>query len=57
MSITEKMTRNAERFRRRVDEIRRDWTRSEEAKRQDLEAALRRRGAPTLSSRTSSGLR
>jgi hypothetical protein len=40
MSITEKMTRNAERFRRRVDEIRRDWTRSEEAKRQDLEAAF-----------------
>jgi hypothetical protein len=40
MSITEKMTRNAERFRRRVDEIRRDWTRSEKAKRQDLEAAF-----------------
>jgi hypothetical protein len=39
MSTTEKMTRNAEKFRRRVDEIRRDWTRSEEAKRQDLEAA------------------
>jgi hypothetical protein len=40
MNITEKMTRNAESFRRRVDEIRRDWTRSEEAKRQDLEAAF-----------------
>jgi hypothetical protein len=40
MNITEKMTRNAERFRRRVDEIRRDWTRSDEAKRQDLEAAF-----------------
>ena len=39
MSTTAKMLRNAERFRRRVDEIRRDWTRSDEAKIKDLEAA------------------
>jgi hypothetical protein len=39
-TTTDKMRRSAERFRRRVDEIRRDWTRSDEAKRQDLEAAF-----------------
>ncbi len=36
---TEKMRRNAESYRERLEEIRRDWTRSEEAKRQDLGAA------------------
>jgi hypothetical protein len=39
MSTTEKMARSAEKFRQRVEEIRRDWTSSDEAKRQDLEAA------------------
>jgi hypothetical protein len=38
-TITEKMQRNAQKYRERVEEIRRDWTRSDEAKRQDLEAA------------------
>jgi hypothetical protein len=40
MNITEKMTRNAQKYRERIEEIHRDWTRSEEAKRQDLEAAF-----------------
>ncbi len=40
MNITEKMQRNAQKYRERIEEIRRDWTRSEEAKRQDLEAAF-----------------
>jgi hypothetical protein len=35
--VTEKMRKNAETYRERIDEIRRDWTRSEDAKRQDLE--------------------
>jgi hypothetical protein len=35
----EKMQRNARNYRERIEEIRRDWTRSAEAKRQDLEAA------------------
>ena len=35
----EKMRRNAQSYRERLEEIRRDWTLSEEAKRQDLEAA------------------
>jgi hypothetical protein len=35
----EKMRKNGETYRERIDEIRRDWTRSDEAKRQDLEAA------------------
>jgi hypothetical protein len=39
MSTTEKMARSAEKFRQRVEEIRRDWTLSDEAKRQGLEAA------------------
>ena len=39
MNTTEKMERNARKYRERLEEIRRDWTRSEEAKRQDLEAA------------------
>ncbi len=38
-TIIDKMERNAKRYRERIEEIRRDWTRSEEAKRQDLEAA------------------
>ncbi len=33
---TEKMMRNLESYRERIEEIRRDWTRSEEAKRQVL---------------------
>jgi hypothetical protein len=37
--VTEKMRKNAETYRERVEEIRRDWTRSDEAKRQDLAAA------------------
>jgi hypothetical protein len=39
MTTTDKMQRNAERYRTRIEEIRRDWTRSDEAKRRDLEAA------------------
>ena len=35
-TTTEKMQRNAQKYRERVEEIRRDWTRSDEAKRQDL---------------------
>ncbi len=35
----EKMSRNAQSYRERLDEIRQDWTRSEEAKRQDLQTA------------------
>lgn len=38
-TIIDKMERNAKRYRERIEQIRRDWTRSEEAKRQDLEAA------------------
>jgi hypothetical protein len=38
-NTTEKMQRNAKNYSERIEEIRRDWTRSEEAKRQDLEAA------------------
>jgi hypothetical protein len=40
MSTTEKMARNAQNYRERIDEIRGDWTKSDEAKRQDLEAAF-----------------
>jgi hypothetical protein len=36
---TEKMRRNAQSYRTRIEEMRGDWTRSEDAKRQDLEAA------------------
>src|SRR5215212_692099 len=39
MSTTDKMERNLQKYRSRVEEIRRDWTRSEGAKRPDLEAA------------------
>jgi hypothetical protein len=39
MSTTDKMRRNAERYRERIEEIGRDWTRSDEAKRVELEAA------------------
>ncbi len=38
-TTTEKMQRNARKYRERIEEIRQDWTRSEEAKRQNLEAA------------------
>ena len=39
MNTTDKMKKNAEKYRERMEEIRRDWTRSEEAKGIDLEAA------------------
>jgi hypothetical protein len=38
-TITEKMQRNAKKYRERIEGIRRNWTLSDEAKRQDLEAA------------------
>ena len=36
MNATDKMKANIEKYRQQVEEIRSDWTRSEEAKRQDL---------------------
>jgi hypothetical protein len=39
MSTTDKMSENLQKYRARLEEIRADWTRSDEAKRQDLEAA------------------
>jgi hypothetical protein len=39
MSTTEKMSENLEKYRERLEEIRSDWTRSDEAKRQDLQTA------------------
>ena len=39
MSTTDKMSENLQKYRARLGEIRADWTRSDEAKRQDLEAA------------------
>jgi nitrate/nitrite-specific signal transduction histidine kinase len=38
-TTTEKMSENLKKYRARLEEIRSDWTRSDEAKRQDLEAA------------------
>jgi hypothetical protein len=39
MNITDKMSENLKRYRADLEEIRSDWTRSDEAKRQDLETA------------------
>lgn len=39
MNTTEKMQRNVQKYRERLEEIRRDWTMSDAAKRQDIEAA------------------
>jgi hypothetical protein len=39
MNTTDKMSENLKKYRERLEEIRSDWTRSDEAKRQDLEAA------------------
>ena len=39
MSTTEKMSENLEKYGERLEEIRSDWTRSDEAKRQDLQTA------------------
>jgi hypothetical protein len=39
MSTTDKMAENLKNFRDRLEEIRSDWTRSDEAKRQDLQEA------------------
>ena len=36
MSTTDKMSENHRNYRDRLEEIRADWTRSDEAKRQDL---------------------
>ena len=40
MSTTDKMSENLKKYRARLKEIRSDWTRSDEAKRQDLQAAF-----------------
>jgi len=39
MNTTEKMQRNVQKYRERLEEIRRDWTMSAAAKRQVIEAA------------------
>lgn len=39
MSTTDKMSENLKKYRARLGDIRSDWTRSDEAKREDLEAA------------------
>jgi hypothetical protein len=39
MSTTDKMSENLKNYHARLEEIRADWTRSDEAKRQDLQAA------------------
>jgi hypothetical protein len=39
VTTTDKMHKNAKTYHERIEEIRRDWTRSDEAKRVDLEAA------------------
>jgi len=39
VSTTDKMSENLKKYRARLEEIRADWTRSDEAKRQDLQAA------------------
>lgn len=39
MSTTDKMSENLKKYRVRLEEVRADWTRSDEAKRQDLQAA------------------
>jgi hypothetical protein len=38
-TTTDEMERNAQKYRERLEEIRSDWTRSEEAKRQEIQAA------------------
>jgi hypothetical protein len=40
MNITEKMRRNAQKSRERLEEIRSDWTLSDAAKRQEIQAAF-----------------
>jgi hypothetical protein len=40
MNITEKITRNAQKYRERLEEIRSDWTLSDAAKRQEIQAAF-----------------
>lgn len=39
MNTTDKMSENLKRYRADLEEIRSDWTRSDDAKRQDLQAA------------------